>query len=172
MKHVLCALVYDKGLLLDTRKNIGIQNLLEINSRYYLWKLSQDECGMKTDLVNSHKHATWITLSLQGPINWKIRTSPSSSLFPATNFLHPALRPVLCAIYLTGNSSPSSSSRITIVSSVGKCILQKGTGRPCRQVVLKWKTEKNLTVPKDKILRQNSILQTYHPETTTNMWSD
>lgn len=78
-----------------------------------------------------------ITLNFVGPTSWKTKTSPSSNLCAAENCLHPALNPVLCAIYFTWKSLPASSSKVIVLSLTGKYDLQNAPGNPCYYI--KWK---------------------------------
>lgn len=69
-----------------------------------------------------------------GLISWKTHASPSISLCATANPCHPPLKAVLPAKYLVSNSSPCSSTRVTVQSYLGRWLVQNCFIRPWRMV--------------------------------------
>lgn len=69
-----------------------------------------------------------------GLISWKTHASPSISLCATANPCHPPLKAVLPAKYLVSNSSPCSSTRVTVQSYSGRWLVQNCFIRPWRMV--------------------------------------
>lgn len=108
-----------------------------------------------------------ITLNFVGPTSWKTKTSPSSNLCAAENCLHPALNPVLCAIYFTWKCLPASSSKVIVLSLAGKYDLQNAPGSPCYFIKIKNIYNASATSYFIKYTSQLKIMyssEAYHPK--------
>ena len=115
-----------------------------------------------------------ITLKVQDPINWKTNASPSNNWWATQNCLQPALKPVLYAMYFILYSFSRSSCKITVVSTGGKCALQNDPGSPCYSKISKQKHIWTVLC-EVIIINQLKLMQfhcSYHPKTTSNVWSD
>lgn len=110
----------------DTKQFFGFISSNTISSPP---KIHCDCQTLKFNSWNIERKGQRITLILQGLIDWKTITSPSSKLCAMEKPLHPPLSPFFPIKYLVLYSSSFSSTKTTMSSCFGKCRSQNCFGK-------------------------------------------